>query len=102
MDYQKLVDKKDYVQKNFEKIAIDLREKYENDFKLNYNHHSTAIENNTITLKETKLILTGELTNIDKNSREINEITNHNQAFNYIKNCINEQKKLSEDNIKEI
>lgn len=71
-------------------------------FELEYTHNSTAIEGNTLTLLETKVVLEDELSVGGKKLREIYEIINHNKAFQHVKACIAQGKPLNEVTVKDI
>lgn len=90
----------------YEKIKKDLPEatvkSYMQSFELEYTHNSTAIEGNTLTLLETKLVIEEGLSVGGKHLREIYEVINHNKAYQYIKKCISEDLILSEEIIKNI
>ena len=75
---------------------------YMQAFELEYTHNSTAIEGNTLTLLETKVVLEEGLSVGGKHLREIYEVINHNKAYQYIKRCIAEGLKLNESIIKNI
>lgn len=51
---------------------------------LEWNHHSNAIEGNTLTLNETKVVLNDGLTIGGKSIREHLEIIGHNEAIKFI------------------
>jgi len=53
-------------------------------FVAKFTYDSNAIEGNTLTLKETSLILFDHITPSGKSLREINEVTNHKEAFDFI------------------
>lgn len=97
-----LLEKRDYFQAKREELPSNIKEQYEREFNLNYNHHSTAIENNTLTKEETVSILTNPEKPEVKDNREAHEIINHNKAFAYVKDCVTSGKKLNENIIKEI
>lgn len=75
---------------------------YEKDFELTFTHNSTAIEGNTLTLMETKVVLEDGISIGGKALREIYEVVNHKKAYGYIKKCILEGKVLDENIIKDI
>jgi Fic family protein len=75
---------------------------YSQAFDVEYTHHSTAIEGNTLTLLETKVVLEEGISVGGKHLRELYEVVNHNKAFQYVKKCINEQSPLNEEMIKDI
>ena len=88
MDINKLLEKKQIIDK--EKTSIDkiTLSSYEKDFELTYTHNSTAIEGNTLTLMETKVVLEDGISVGGKALREIYEVINHKKAYRYIKKCI--------------
>lgn len=49
-----------------------------------FTYNSTAIEGNTLTLQETAQLLFDSVVPASKSLREINEVLNHRQAFDYI------------------
>ena len=77
-------------------------ESFDKHFDLEYTHNSTAIEGNTLSLIETKVMLEDGVTPPGKYLREIWEVINHNKAFSYVKSCVAEKKPLSEDIVKNI
>jgi len=77
-------------------------DKIEMQFDIAFTHHSTAIEGNTLSLIETKLILEDGISIQGKELREIFEVVNHQKAFNYIKACIHDDKELNEAILKNV
>ncbi len=75
---------------------------YREAFELEYTHNSTAIEGNTLTLLETKVVLEDGLSVGGKHLRELYEVINHNKAYQYVKKCIAEGLVLNENIIKDI
>ena len=75
---------------------------YEQAFEIEYTHNSTAIEGNTLTLMETKLVLEDGISVGGKNLREIYELINHKKAYGYVKDCIAKGLPLTEKIIKDI
>ncbi len=71
-------------------------------FDIEYAHNSTAIEGNTLTLIETKTVLEDKIAIGGKSLREIYEVSNHNKAFTYVKECVANQEPLSENITKNI
>lgn len=102
MNYNKLQEKRDYVIANKSKLSQDVLENYSNSFDIDFTHNSTAIEGNTLTLMETKLLLEDKLSVGSKKLREIYEVVNHNKAWNYVKNKVSNNEVLDEDKIKDI
>jgi len=66
-----------------------------------WTYHSNAIEGNTLTLSETKVVLEG-ITIGGKTLREHLEVINHREAIGYIEEIIKKQELLSEWQIKSI
>jgi Fic family protein len=68
---------------------------------LEWTYHSNAIEGNTLTLKETKVVLEG-ITIGGKPLREHFEVINHKEAIDYVEAIVQNQEGLSEWQIKSI
>mgnify|MGYP002510957475 FL=1 len=75
---------------------------YEKAFELEYTHNSTAIEGNTLTLIETKVVLEDGIAIGGKTLREIYEVVNHKKAYQYVKECISKGIVLEENIVKDI
>ncbi len=102
MNFERILAKKIKYEQNKHKISALTLSSYEKDFELTYTHHSTAIEGNTLTLMETKLLLEDGVTVGGKELREIYEVVNHKKAYDYVKRCIAEEKPLSEAIVKDL
>lgn len=61
-------------------------EKYRQNFDVRYVHNTTAIEGNTISLKETSMILDHNLSPRSKKLREVHEIENYGKVLSYMRN----------------
>ncbi len=68
---------------------------------LEWTYHSNAIEGNTLTLRETKVVLEG-ITVGGKSMREHFEAINHRDAILYVEDIVTESEELSERQIKDI
>jgi Fic family protein len=68
---------------------------------LEWTYHSNAIEGNTLTLKETKVVLEG-ITIGGKSLREHFEVINHKEAIDYVEELVQTRAPLSEWQIKSI
>ncbi len=75
---------------------------YEKAFEIEFAHNSTAIEGNTLTLMETKVVLEDGLAIEGKSPREIYEVVNHKKAYRYVKDCIKKGLILDERIVKDI
>jgi Fic family protein len=60
-------------------------EKYHQEFDVRYVHNTTAIEGNTISLRETGLILGDNIAPKGKKLREIHEIENYKNVLQYVR-----------------
>ena len=102
MDYDKLCRKRDYYQARKDVLPPEIVRNYEAAFLVEFTHNSTAIEGNTLSMIETKLLLEDKLSVGGKELREIYEITNHAKAFAYVKQCVAEGRTLDENTVKDI
>lgn len=102
MDFQKILEKKQKYEQNKSNINADTLSSYEKDFELKFTHNSTAIEGNTLTLLETKVILEDGVAIGGKTLQEIYEVTNHKKAYEYVKKCIAQHKSLTENIVKDL
>ena len=71
------------------------------DFMVEYTHNSTAIEGNTLTLRETDMVLRG-LTIDQKPLKDHLEVVGHKDAFWYICDLVKSKAELTESVIKQI
>lgn len=71
------------------------------DFLTEYTYNSNAIEGNTLTLRETDMVLRG-LTIDQKSLREHLEVIGHKEAFEYVSQLVSERAEMSEKIIKDI
>ena len=102
MDYLILMEKWKRYQQIEALVPQETAESLERAFEITYTHNSTAIEGNTLTLIETKLVLEDGISVGGKELREIYEQVNHQAAFRYVKQCIADKQSLTEDIVKDI
>ncbi|RCX16316.1 Fic/DOC family protein [Anaerobacterium chartisolvens] len=102
MDFNKLLEKKKRYDEGKDKLSEVTVTSYKEAFLLEFTHNSTAIEGNTLTLMETKVVLEDGISIGGKSLREIYEIVNHKKAFSYVLQCIKEGRLLDERIVKEI
>lgn len=102
MDYQALQSKREQYREIEGFVPQETTESFERAFEISYTHNSTAIEGNTLTLIETKLVLEDGISVGGKELREIYEQVNHQAAFRYVKKCIAGGKPLDEETVKDI
>lgn len=72
------------------------------DFIIESSYNSNAIEGNTLTLRETALILRDGVTIAEKSIREHLEVIGYKDAFNYLFELVANREPLTERTIKEI
>ncbi|MDR1064788.1 MAG: Fic family protein [Oscillospiraceae bacterium] len=102
MDHDSLNRKREYYKAHKHLLPPDVTRNYEAAFLVEYTHNSTAIEGNTLSLIETKLLLEDKLSIGGKELREIYEVTNHAKAFDFIKRRVAEGSPLDENTVKDI
>ena len=76
-------------------------ERLNEEFIVEYTYNSNAIEGNTLTLRETDLVLRG-MTIDQKPLKDHMEAVGHKEAFNYICDLVKEKAPLTESVIKQI
>lgn len=77
-------------------------ENYNADFDITYSHESTAIEGNTLSLAETKLLLEDGVSVGGKKLREIYEVVNHGRAFARVRQLVRDGRPLDETTLKDL
>ena len=102
MNFERIQEKKLKYEQNKNKISPVTLSSYEKDFELTFTHNSTAIEGNTLTLMETKVVLEDGVAIGGKELREIYEVINHKKAYGYVKKCIAQKKPLDENIVKDL
>ena len=96
-------------QLNRKKVELDGRrpltegelERFNEEFTVEYTYNSNAIEGNTLTLRETDLVLRG-LTIDQKPLKDHMEAVGHKEAFDYVRELVKEKAPLTESVIKQI
>lgn len=76
-------------------------ERLNEEFLTEYIYNSNAIEGNTLTLRETDIVLRG-LTIDQKSLKEHLEVIGHKEAFDYVKQLVSKNAQISEKLIKDI
>lgn len=99
-NFQKLDELKQKLD-SFRPLSAEIIANLHEDLVLRWTYHSNAIEGNTLTLKETKVVLEG-ITIGGKNIREHFEAINHREAIFFIEDLVRKNEPLSEWQIKSI
>lgn len=102
MNYERLLKKQAQLIEIRKNNTEKLFDNFDKAFEVDYAHNSTAIEGNTLSLIETKVLLEDQISVGNKSLREIYEVVNHNKAFSYVKKCISDNKPLDEKIVKDI
>lgn len=102
MDRIRLDDKRRRVTALLGEAPAEVVARFARSFDVEYAHNSTAIEGNTLSLIQTKVILEDGLSVGGKALREIYEVANHDRAFSYVKRAVAEGRLLDEEMLKDI
>ena len=102
MKYENIIKKAELYQKHMKQVNSIAVAKWEANFEVEYTHESTAIEGNTLSLLETKVVLEDGLSVGGKHLREIFEVVNHKKAYEFVKGKIAEGQLLDEPTVKDI
>ena len=98
-DYFKEVDKKLSKLNSKRPLSKEATESLQNAINLEWTYNSNGIEGNTLTLKETKVVLEG-ITIGGKSVKEHLEAINHENAIEYLDGLTKDKSEISEWNIK--
>lgn len=93
---QSVLDEIDGLKKELSQIRQFDSYRIAEALELEYTFESNRIEGNTLTLKETDLVINEGLTISGKSMREHLEAINHQEAIHYIKHLINQKTALNE------
>lgn len=96
-----LIDKKMAQLSTLRPLTQGEVERLNEEFTVEYTYNSNAIEGNTLTLRETDLVLRG-LTIDQKPLKDHMEVIGHHEAFQYIQTLVSEKQVLTEQVIKDI
>ena len=96
-----LIDKKKKELDNRRELTEGEIERLNEEFTIEYTYNSNAIEGNTLTLRETDLVLRG-LTIDRKPLKDHMEAVGHKEAFEFVSELVKQNEPLSERIIKQI
>ena len=97
-----MLEKQQIYIENLHLIPQEVLEKVQAAFHVEFTHNSTAIEGNTLTLIETKVVLEDHVSVGGKKIREIYEVVNNHKATLYVEKCVVESLPLDEKIVKDI
>ena len=101
IDFNNIDEKKDIIDSHrpfSQNMTRQLRDK----LIIEWTYNSNAIEGNTLTLSETKVVLENGITIKGKPLKDHLEIINHKEAIEYIEDLVSKNVKLSEYDIKSV
>lgn len=96
--HERVLDKKKRLD-SYRPISLSLVKRLKEQLCINYTYNSNAIEGNTLTLHETRLVIQEGITIGGKSITEVLEAKNHPEAINFIEDLVSEKREISEDNI---
>ena len=96
-----IIEKKLEVLKEMRPLTEGELERLNEEFLVEYIYNSNAIEGNTLTMRETDMVLKG-LTIDQKSLKEHLEVIGHKEAFDYVRQLVSENIEISESVIKDI
>ncbi|MGK0720303.1 Fic family protein [Streptococcus uberis] len=96
-----LIEEKLEVLKSLRPLTSGELERLLEEFTVEFTYNSNAIEGNTLTLRETDMVLRG-LTIDQKPLKDHMEAIGHQEAFKYVCNLVSEKQSLTEQVIKDI
>lgn len=100
-DYFKKVDENLAILNNKRPLSKETSKSLQEAINLEWTYNSNGIEGNTLTLKETKVVLEG-ITIGGKSIREHLEAINHENAIEYLEDLLEDKNEVSEWIIKEL
>lgn len=95
------IDRKKALLDAYHPLPAHTMESLRESIYLDWTYHSNGIEGNTLTLRETKVVLEG-ITVGDKTLREHLEAINHRDAILFLEDLVSKSEPLSEWNIKSL
>lgn len=96
-----IIEKKLEILKKRRPLTEGELERLNEEFLVEFTYNSNAIEGNTLTLRETDMVLRG-LTIDQKSFKEHMEVIGHKEAFDYVRQLVSENTPISEKIIKDI
>ena len=99
--FSRIIEKKKKVD-SIRPLPGDSLKKLHEEMRLLHTYHSNAIEGNTLTLSETKLVLEEGLTIGGKSLREHLEAANNAKAFDFIESIVGKKTKIDHITIQKI
>lgn len=103
LDNYMTLDEKLSVYRKIRSQMTDLqRQNFDDTFTIDFTHHTTAIEGNTLTLIETKMILDDKIVPKETTLFELDQVRGHAEAWSYVKSNVLSGIEITENVIKDI
>jgi Fic family protein len=99
--YARILTKKKTLD-NLRPLPIQLVKKLREQMQIEFTYNSNAIEGNTLSLRETQLVIQEGITVHGKSLREHLEARNHPDAISYIEKLAQEKTTITQDHILEV
>lgn len=96
-----IIDRKKMELDSLRPLTEGEAERLTEEFSVEYTYNSNAIEGNTLTLRETDMVLRG-LTIAQKPLKDHMEVVGHKEAFDFVQDLVKDKAPLSERIIKQI
>src|SRR5215469_15595549 len=92
--YKRIAEKKSQLD-NHRPLSPDTVRRLNEDLRVFLTYHSNAIEGNSLTLRETQLVIDYGLTIHGHPLREVLEATNHAEAYQYVTSFIEKRESIT-------
>ena len=83
-------------------LPVDFISCFYHEFSISATYHSNAIEGNTFTYDEVKMLLERGITTSNRSFREHEEIVGYKKTFDYLLDAFKNKVEITEDFIKKI
>lgn len=97
-----IIDEKKYIIDSHRPFSQNMTRQLRDKLMIEWTYNSNAIEGNTLTLSETKVVLENGITIKGKPLKDHLEIINHKEAIEYIEDLVGNNSNLSEYDIKSV
>ena len=102
LELKKSIEEKKRELDSFRPFSSELIKKLKEQFIIEWTYNSNAIEGNTLTLRETELVINRGLTIGNKSLKEHFEAINHKEGIQYIYDFVKKKKAINEDALLEL
>ena len=96
--YRRIIEKKKRLD-GLRPLPPMLVKKLREQLEIEYTYHSNALEGNTLTLRETQLVIEEGITISGKSLREILEARNHPEAIEFVVGLVDSKSEITEETV---